>query len=92
MVCNGRNGEVENYMSLQYSFTNTKAIFYDKRCGQFYIQEVTSRLQNFFEYIRRQIYLENKAKNESSVDLKLQAVDVSANDYKHKYVIERSYT
>ena len=46
MVCNGRNGEVENYMSLQYSFTNTKASFYDKRCGQFYIQEVTSRLKN----------------------------------------------
>lgn len=44
-------------MALQYSFTNTKESFYDKKCGHFYIQEVTSRLQNFYEQLRRKIYL-----------------------------------
>jgi len=64
IVCNAHNGEAENFMALQYSFANTKASFYDKRCGQFFIQEVTSRLQNFYEYIRRQIFLENLAKGD----------------------------
>jgi len=80
-------------MALQYSFPNTKASFYDKRCGQFFIQEVTSRLQNFYEYIRRQLFLEGRGSQEvgnasSQLKLKLQTIDVSAKDYKYKYVIE----
>lgn len=93
VVVDGRTGEVDSYMALQYSFPNTKASFYDKRCGQFFIQEVTSRLQNFYEYVRRQIFIEGKGNaNEASVQLRLQTVDVSAKDYKSKYVIEQSYT
>ena len=92
-VADARTGEVEAYTALQYSFPNTKASFYDKRCGQFFIQEVTSRLQNFYEYIRRQIFLEGKGNaGEKSLKLRLQTVDVSAKDYKSKYVIEQSYT
>jgi hypothetical protein len=98
LVVDCRNGVVDSYMALQYSFPNTKASFYDKRCGQFFIQEVTSRLQNFYEYVRRQLFLEGKGSIEPGLteqrvhDLKLSTVDVSARDYKNKYVIEQSYT
>lgn len=37
LVLDSRTGEVEAFMALQYSFTNTKASFYDKRCGHFFI-------------------------------------------------------
>jgi len=98
LLVDGRTGVVDSYMALQYSFPNTKASFYDKRCGQFFIQEVTSRLQNFYEYIRRQLFLEGKGSAEAGVaeqrlqGVKLSTVDVSAKDYKYKYVIEQSYT
>lgn len=98
LLVDGRTGVVDSYMALQYSFPNTKASFYDKRCGQFFIQEVTSRLQNFYEYLRRQLFLEGKGSVEPGIQethlrgLKLSTVDVSAKDYKYKYVIEQSYT
>jgi hypothetical protein len=94
LLVDGRTGVVDSYMALQYSFPNTKASFYDKRCGQFFIQEVTSRLQNFYEYIRRQLFLEGKGSAEAGLaeqrlqGVKLSTVDVSAKDYKYKYVIE----
>ena len=37
MMVDGRTGAVDSYMALQYSFPNTKASFYDKRCGQFFL-------------------------------------------------------
>lgn len=61
MVVNADTGKLEAYMALQYSFPNTKDSFYDEVCGHFTIQEVTSRLQNYFEEARRRLYLENKA-------------------------------
>ena len=47
--------------------------------------------------MRRQIFLEGKGgaselNNGGSINLKLGTVDVSAKDYKYKYVIEHSYT
>ena len=52
-----------------------------------------SRLQNFYEYIRRQIFLEGRASvGNESIKVDLRTVDVSAKDYKHKYVIEQSFT
>lgn len=51
--------------------------------------EVTPRLQNFYESIRRQIFLDNNDKSESA---RYQTVDGSARDFKYKYIIERSYT
>jgi hypothetical protein len=84
--------EVDSYMALQYSFVNTKASFYDKNCGQFFIQEVTSRLQNYYEYLRRQMLLRGKIEGTGPIHLKLRGVDVSARNFKHKYVIEQSFT
>lgn len=85
-VYNVETKRVEGYMALQYSFANTKESFYDKRCGHFYIQEITSRLQNFYESQRRKIYLEGK------INPKLSTLDVSARDFKYKYLIELGYT
>lgn len=82
-------------MGLQYSFPNTKSSFYDKKCGQFFIQEINSRLQNYFEYVRRQIFINGKGavdENGSPIQLNLHTLDISARDYKYKYVIEKSYT
>lgn len=53
LVIDARSGEVQNFMALQYSFPNTKASFYDRNCGHFDIREVISRLQNFYESVRR---------------------------------------
>ena len=86
MIWNIEQQKLESYMALQYSFANTKDSFYDKKCGHFFVQEITSRLQNYYEQVRRGIFL--KAKNQ----IKQRSLDVSAKDFKYKYVIEQGYT
>jgi len=50
------------------------------------VSDVTERLQNFYENNRRDIFLKNK------MEVKVRRTDVSARNFKHKYLIERSYT
>jgi hypothetical protein len=95
-IIDARTGEVEYFMGLQYSFDNRKLSFYDKDCGQFYVQFIDARLQNFYDYIRQQLFLKGqleKAMNEkTNINLKLKRVDYSARTYANKYVTEMSYT
>lgn len=37
MIINSETGLLEAFMALQYSFTNTKESFYDKKCGHFFV-------------------------------------------------------
>lgn len=43
-IIDAKTGEVEYFMGLQYSFDNRKLSFYDKDCGQFYVQFIEARL------------------------------------------------
>jgi hypothetical protein len=50
------------------------------------VSDITERLQNFYENNRRTVFLNNKGR------IKTSAIDISARNFKHKYLIEQTYT
>mmetsp|Transcript_29530 Transcript_29530/g.28705 ORF Transcript_29530/g.28705 Transcript_29530/m.28705 type:complete len:514 (+) Transcript_29530:2573-4114(+) len=86
LIINPATGKIENYLVLVYSFQTTQDSFYDKKSGQQYVSDVTERLQNFYENNRRDIFLRNKQ------EVKVRRMDISARNFKHKYLIEQSFT
>ena len=85
-IINQETGQTMSYIALQYNFHNNEDIFYDRRNGQFFVQEVLLRLQNYYESRRKQILLYDDLTPVTCV------VDITARNYKYKYLIEMSYT
>jgi hypothetical protein len=57
--------------------------------------DIDERLSSYYDYIRKQLFLnqklENLRKDDNCIDLKLVKVDHSARMYKHKYLLEKPY-
>lgn len=82
MIVDLESGKIQSYMALMYQFQTTQDSFYDKKSGQQFIQDITERLQNYYENQRRRVFLKGKWQLNTST------VDITARNFKNKFVIE----